>query len=156
MLSSKLIQLIEDHWDPITTCILREIHRDPRLKHASSLPASDLRERAREILEHLGQWLSEAHPREIEERCERIGRLRFEEEIPLREAVLAQLIIKERLIDFVRQQGIADSPVAIYAEEELEHCVGRFFDNMIYHVMLGYEDAQEASHVKVKRAAARG
>jgi hypothetical protein len=55
------------------------------------------------------------------------------------------------MLEFVRNQGIGDSPVAIYAEEELEHCVGRFFDSMVYHMTLGYEDAlAEAGRVRHK------
>jgi len=62
MLSSKLIRLIEDHWDPIANRILAEICHDPRLKHMASLPAGDLRERARDILQRLGHWLSVSNP----------------------------------------------------------------------------------------------
>jgi hypothetical protein len=151
MLSSKLIRLIEDHWDPITTRILSEIRLDPRLKHVASLPAGDLRERARDILEHLGHWLSVSKSEELARRFERVGGLRYEESIPLAEVVLSYMIIKDRMLEFVRDQGIGDSTVAIYAEEELEHCVGRFFDSMVYHMILGYEDAlAEAGRVRHK------
>jgi hypothetical protein len=151
VLSSKLIRLIEDHWDPITTRILTEIRHDPRLKHVASLPAGDLRERARDILEHLGHWLSVSKSEELARRFERVGGLRYEESIPLAEVVLSYMIIKDRMLEFVRDQGIGDSTVAIYAEEELEHCVGRFFDSMVYHMVLGYEDAlAEAGRVRHK------
>jgi hypothetical protein len=141
MLSSKLIQLIEDHWDPITTCILEEIRHNPRLRHVGGLPESDLRERARDILERLGHWLSSSREDEMARRFEAVGALRFSESIPLAEVVLAYLIVKERMLDFVRGQGMAQSTVALYAEEELEHCVGQFFDSMTYYVIRGYERA---------------
>ena len=140
MLSSKLIRLIEDHWDPIATRILSEIHHDSRLRRVSALPASELRDRARDILEHLGHWLSVAHSDELARRFESVGRHRCEDGIPLHEVALSYLIVKDRMLEFVRNQGIADSPVGIYAEEELEHCVGRFFDHMVYHVIVGYEE----------------
>jgi hypothetical protein len=143
MLSSKLIRLIEDHWDPIANRILAEICHDPRLKHMASLPAGDLRERARDILQRLGHWLSVSKTDELARQYERLGGLRFEESIPLAEVALSYLIVKDRMLEFVRDQGIGESPVAIYAEEELEHCVGRFFDTAVYHIILGYEEARE-------------
>jgi hypothetical protein len=155
MLSSKLIRLIEDHWEPITGRILSEIRRDPRLKHVASLPTSDLRERARDLLQRLGHWLSVSKSEDLARSFERVGSLRYEESIPLAEVVLSYMIIKDRMLQFVRDQGMGDSPVAIYAEEELEHCVGRFFDTMVYHVILGYEDAlAEASRVHRRSKAA--
>jgi hypothetical protein len=157
MLSSKLIRLIEDHWEPITGRILSEIRRDPRLKHIASLPTSDLRERARDLLQRLGHWLSVAKSEDLARSFERVGGLRYQESIPLAEVVLGYMIVKDRMLEFVRDQGMGDSPVAIYAEEELEHCVGRFFDSMVYHVILGYEDAlAEASRVLPRSKAAAG
>lgn len=141
MLSSKLIQLIEDHWDPITTRTLREIRHDARLRHVGGLPEGELRERARDILEHLGHWLGVSKEDELAGRFERVGAVRFQEGIPLAEVVLSYLIIKDRMLEFVRGQGIAQNTLELYAEEELEHCVGRFFDSLMYHMVRGYEQA---------------
>jgi hypothetical protein len=33
----------------------------------------------------------------------------------------------------------------LYAEEELEHRVGRFFDILVYHLVKGYESALRTS-----------
>ena len=43
------------------------------------------------------------------------------------------------MIDFVKEQGIRKDSVELYAEEELEHRVGRFFDDLVIHLVLGYE-----------------
>ncbi len=141
MLSSKLIQLIEDHWERITARVLGKIRKDPRLVHVGQLPESDLRERAQEILKNLGHWLAASQEEELARHCERLGRLRFVEDIPLHEAVLARLLIKEEMIEFVRDQGLRQTHMELYAEEELEHRVSRFFDRMIYYVVRGYEGA---------------
>jgi hypothetical protein len=154
MLSSKLIRLIEDHWDPIANRILAEICHDARLKHIASLPAGDLRERARDILQRLGHWLSVSKSEELARQYERLGGLRFEESIPLAEVALSYLIVKDRMLEFVRDQGIGESPVAIYAEEEREHCVGRFFDTAVYHIILGYEAAREEAGTMRHRSSA--
>ena len=121
MLSSKLIQLIEDHWDTIASRLLIDIRRDPRLSHACSLPQSELSDRAQEILRHLGHWLTTSCQEELARHFERIGGLRFEEAVPLAEVVLCYILIKDRIVDFVRSQGIGQTALEVYAEEELEH-----------------------------------
>ncbi|MGA2434033.1 MAG: hypothetical protein ABSG25_01970 [Bryobacteraceae bacterium] len=151
MLSSKLIQLIEDRWDPITTRILTDIRADPRLRHACSLPQSDLRDRTQEILRHFGHWLTASRPDELARHFERIGGLRFEEEAPLAEVVLCYILVKDRIVDFVRSQGIGPTAMEVYAEEELEHSAGCFFDSTIYHVVRGYEEAMnEARRIRTE------
>jgi len=147
MYSSKLIQLIEDHAEQITAKIIQQIREDPKLREIGKLPESELPDRAREILKNLGRWLLSENE-EIARHYERLGRLRFEESIPLHEIVRALQIIKERMIAFARNQGIADTAVQIYAEEELEHCIDTFFDHVVYHFVRGYEEAmRRATHL---------
>ena len=74
-------------------------------------------------------------------RCEALGRQRFGEGIPLHEVVLARFIIKEGLMEFVRDHAFVETSFQLYAEEELERSVGHFFDRMIYYVICGYEEA---------------
>jgi hypothetical protein len=141
MLSSRLVQLIEDHCESISTRILSDFRQDTRLRHIAELPRTDLVDRVRDVLLHLGHWLTSSSQVEIAERFERIGRRRFHEGIPAQEMVLAYGVIKERAIEFVRDQGIGRSTLELYAEEELEHAVGRFFDSVVYYVVRGYEEA---------------
>jgi len=155
MLSSKLIQLIEDHSEQITARVLGKIRKDPRLAHVVRLPETDLRQRAQEILKNLGHWLAASQEEELARHCERLGRLRFTEDIPLHEAVLARFLIKDEMIDFVRDQGLGQTHMDLYAEQELEHRVGRFFDRMIYHVVRGYEAAMRESLPGARALAAR-
>ncbi len=148
MLSGKLIQLIEDNWDRITTSVIHEVRADSRLVHIRKLPESELREVARNILRNVGYWLSSTRHQELEKRYEGLGRLRFVESIPLHEVVHALQLVKSKMLDFVRDQGFCTSPVDIYAEEELEHQVGLFFDDLIYYIVRGYEGAlRQAAHM---------
>ncbi len=70
-----------------------------------------------------------------------LGKTRFEENIPLHEAVLRFHILKEIVIEFIHEQGFAVNAVQLYAEEELELRLGRFIDAGVYHVVRGYENA---------------
>jgi hypothetical protein len=146
MLSSKLVRLIEVHWDALSTRIVQEIRADVRLRSVGGLPESDLRERARDILQHLEHWLIASREHELERHFEGIGAERHAERIPLDEVVLAYLKIKSHAIEFVRSQGMGPSAVEIYAEQELEHTVGQFFDNAVYHLIRGYQQAQAGTH----------
>ena len=57
MLSAKLVQLIEDHWEGITNSILRQLRSDPKLAHIGLLPDSELRDTGRIMLKNLGAIL---------------------------------------------------------------------------------------------------
>jgi len=141
MLSRTLVQMIEDHCEQITNRILRHQRQDPELIQVKKLPESELRDRAGEVLKNLGHWLSAGREAEVSSRYERLGHRRFEEAIPLYEVVRSLHILKTNMIEFVREQGIGQNPVQLYAEEELEHRIGLFFDEAVYHTVHGYETA---------------
>ncbi len=143
MLSAKLIQLIEDHWEGITSSILRQLRSDPKLLHISRLPDSELRDTGRTMLKNLGACLTANRQdwRCLEEQYEGIGRVRFAEHVPLHESVRALQIVKKKVVEFMRDHEFAQSTVAIYAEEELEHRLNEFFDDLIYFQVRGYETA---------------
>jgi hypothetical protein len=140
MLSARLIRLIETHHKQIEERVVRDIGRQPELTHLRGLPDAELHERGQVILEHLGDWLAGSAEEPLRKQ-EEVGKLRFEQGIPLHEAVLALCIFKDHVIQFVEEQGIARDTVGLYAEEELEHRLGRFFDRLIVHLVLGYETA---------------
>lgn len=139
MLSSKLVRLIEEHWDPLTARIIKDIRANPRLPCLGGLPESELRDRARDILEHLSHWLTLSGERELGPHFERIGAARRQDGIPLHEVVLAYSTIKNAMIDYARAQGIGPSAFEVYAEEELQHSISRLFDCALYYVVRGYE-----------------
>jgi hypothetical protein len=127
--------------------VIREIRRHPDLADLCKLSDAELRERSQQILKHLGYWISAGHEAEIEPSYELLGKARFEESIPLHETVRALAIIKNKMMDFVHYQGIARTAVDLYAEEELERRVGRFFDELTIHMVRGYETAwHRAAH----------
>ena len=147
MLSGKLICLIESHEEEITARIMRSIQHHPEFAHMGSLPKEELRERGREILRNLGYWLAHGNEEELAHRYESIGRARFEESVPLSESVRGLCLIKDKMIDFVDEQGLDNDCLTLYAEEQLERRVGRFFDLLVVHLVSGYEMAwRRAAH----------
>jgi hypothetical protein len=145
MLSGKLVQLIEEHWEKIADRVVDRIREHPDFPVLAKRPRPELKEWCRDILENLGSWLSATRAEEVRLRYEVLGRVRFEESIPLHEAVLRFFLLKDRIIGFVHEQGFALTSLELYAEEELELRVCRFFDHMVYHIVRGYENAMRTA-----------
>jgi len=145
MLSGRLVHLIEANSASIVQQVISQIRRDPELTHVSKLADAELREYGEHLLDRLGDWLSGGTEREIGDYYEDAGRLRFEEGVPLYESVRGLFLIKNKMIDFVLSQAGARTYMELYAEEELEHRVDRFFDVLVYHLVKGYEHALRRS-----------
>lgn len=148
MLASKLVSMIEHHWEGIASTTIRKLRQDRAFDHIAGLPDSELLEWGEGILRNLSRWTLEGREAEVAERYECLGRLRFQEDVPLHEAVRGLQVLKNVMLEYVRNQGIGHTTVEIYAEEELEHRVGKFFDCLVYHLVLGYENAlRKAAHM---------
>lgn len=146
MLSHLMIHAVEQHSSQIAKQVIATIQSDPKLSHLGGLTKDELEQWASEILANLGSWL-DGRDRVLAEQYESLGRMRFTEGVPLHETVYALLLLKDKMVEFVRDNDFPRNAVEIYAEEELEHRVNRFFDWLVFHLVKGYEAAlREASH----------
>jgi hypothetical protein len=145
MLSTKLVQLIEKNSETITTGLIREIRQDPQMSTLAHRPDTDLRAWSQDILKNLGYLLAASKDEELARRFQILGRMRFEQNIPLHEAVLRCQALKNRILRFVREQGFAFTAMELYAEEELDRRIGWLFDSMVYHIVCGYESAERVA-----------
>jgi hypothetical protein len=141
MLSTKLVRLIESHAGEIAQQHVIAVRNHPDMHHLAQRPEFELREWCAGILENLGDWLSAAGHAGVEQHYQGLGRDRFEEKIPLHEAVLRLQLLKDKIIGFLHDQGFEMSAIHLYAEEELELRMAHFFDACVYHVVCGYEHA---------------
>ena len=156
MLSHNLIHSLEDHSEEILTAVIQQLRQGPELKHIAALPASELTHWGGNILKNLGHWLT-SREEGLGRDYEALGKLRFEESVPLAECVLALLVLKHAMVDFARGRGFAISSIEIYAEEELEFRVDRFFDDLAYHLVKGYEKAlRKAAHLDSMKEEKKG
>ena len=145
MLSMRLVQLIEANWEEIANRTAKAVKNNTNLPTLSRQPEADLRDWCQGILENLGQLLAAPKNEEIQKRFHGLGRIRYEEQIPLHEAVLRFQILKDKIIGFVHEQGFPMTAVQLYSEEELAQRMGRFFDACVYNVVRGYEEALRRS-----------
>jgi hypothetical protein len=139
MLSTRLVKLIEANWEEIAARLIVAVRKDPDLAHLAGLSDLDLREWCQKILEHLNFLLSVRREDEVWEHFEELGMLRYQEKIPLHEAVLRVHLLKNKLIGFIHEQGFPMNAAQLYAEEELEHRINVFLDACVYHIVRGYE-----------------
>jgi hypothetical protein len=141
MLSAALVRLIESHAEDLARHVVNQLHSDAKSPSYRRIPADVLRSRVYDVYHNLGAWAGEQDEATIAKAYEDIGRTRALEGIPLSEVVYASLLIKEHLLDHLREVGFPESAVEVYAEEELSQRIGRFFDKSLYHVVRGYEAA---------------
>jgi hypothetical protein len=141
MLSSRLVQLIEANWEEIAKRLIVSVRQHPEMPNLASKPEAELREWCRNNLADLDYLLAMSKEQEVKKRFEVLGRMRFEENVPLHEAVLRFHMLKGKIVGFIHEQGFPMSAMHLYAEEELELRIDRFFDDCVYHLVRGYERA---------------
>ena len=145
MLAGRLVSLIEAHADELSDRVQSRLHGDGRLAAYRRLDPGELRTRAGRVFLHLGEWLERASDRRLEEEYFELGRARRIEGIPLSEVVLALLLTRRTLWQFVESQP-ADTVLEVRQQLELELLVVRFFDRAILHAVRGYETAAVPAH----------
>ena len=144
MLAGRLVSLIEDHADELAGLVQVRLHADGRTASYRRLPPIELRTRAGRVFAHLGLWLERGSDLELEEEYLELGRARRLERIPLSEVVLALLLTRRTLWQFVESQP-ADTVLEVRQQLELELLVVRFFDRAILHAVRGYESSAVAA-----------
>src|SRR5579863_6562409 len=142
MLLNKLIRSLETRWEEIAAGAIRRIRRDEDVPHMQKLSERELVNWAHGILDALKSWELAGEDENLALESNDMGRLRFESAVPLYEVVRCLHILKLRVIGFAREHAFAQNTLEIYAEQELEYRVGLFFDWLLYHVALGYEQAR--------------
>jgi hypothetical protein len=144
MVSAKLVHQIELHWEAISGRFLRQLRASHHVPHISRIPESDILEVCRRVLHNLGHWLVSTSEEEIAHLYEHMGQERYRQGVPLSEALRTIQLMKDATLDYVRDEGPIQNSIDLYAEEELEHQLGRFFDLMMYYLTRGYEEACKA------------
>jgi hypothetical protein len=141
MISTRLVTQIEDHWEAISVRFLRQLRASHHLPHLSQIPESEITETCSRVLHNLGHWLVSSSDDEIARLYEKYGHDRYHQGMPFSEALRAVQLMKDATLNYIRDEFMVRTSVDVYAEEELEHQLGRFFDLMLYHLARGYENA---------------
>jgi hypothetical protein len=144
MITFRLVRLIESHSEALASSLLYKVQNSPFTKSYGKVPPDELKERVRGVYEHLGDWLLGKKDVDIERRYRAIGARRFHQNVPLNELVWAIVLTRENLWEFLTWESGLDRPIEVFAELELLHLVGQFFDRAVFYSAAGYEEARRA------------
>jgi hypothetical protein len=139
LLSTRLVQRIEQHAEELTEGVVEDLQTNPRTASFHAVSRPELRRRAYEVYRHLGAWLAGKNEDAIENFHADLARRRFAEGVPLCDLVYSLLLKKYRLRDYIRSSRLADSAVDLYQEQELQILIGQFFDKGIFYAVKAYE-----------------
>lgn len=142
MITFRLVRLIESHSEALASSLLYKVQNSPFTKAYKNVPADELKERVHGVYLHLGDWLLGKKDVDIERRYRAIGSRRYHQRVPLNELVWAIVLTRENLWEFLTWESGLDRPIEVFAELELLHLVGQFFDRAIFYAAAGYEEAR--------------
>jgi hypothetical protein len=141
LISTRLVQAIESHGDQILDRVVAQINSDPEIvTHGSFIQEYELNGLCRDLLLHLGDCLSSGSAYALADRFASLGTLCFQRRIPLHRALRGMFLLREKMLDVAQEHMISNSSVELYAEEELERRLGRFFDRLAMGLARGFED----------------
>jgi hypothetical protein len=145
MLSTKLLQRVETHWEAIAAAVIEQTRNDPNTPHHQELDDEEMHARARDLVHNLGHWLTSQDEAALTRRYEEVGRARFAERIPLAEVVYKVHLIELKTVDYIQHANTAQTAVEIFGELEMLRALHRFFAIVVHAIVKGYESAAAGS-----------
>lgn len=150
----RLVHLIETHSNELASCLLRRVRSCEATAAYYQVPDEDLKDRVYEIYRHLGDWLITRDEFDLEERYEKIGARRANQNVPFSQLVWAVVLTKDNLLEFLKLHSEMERPVEVLGELEMLQLLDLFFDRAIYFAAIGYEKARTEMQVEGLRARA--
>ena len=144
MISKRLVEEIERQAAKLTGELIEAIRREERAETYHAFATEKLRELAADLYQNLGGWLHSRSEFALEQHYVKVGRDRFHFGIPLEQVIFALTFSKAKLLQFINGSIAGDSS-ELSLELQLVSSISHFFDKVIYHVVVGYEDARKAA-----------
>ena len=139
MLAIRLVRLIETHIEQLSRDLSEKVWNSPRCSDLNKVPASELQARTREIYRNLSDWLLDKTETQVEQRYTELGAARAQQGVAYSHFVWAIISTKEHVRAFVQREGLSESAMELHGELELLHLLSQFFDLVLYHAAVGYE-----------------
>src|SRR5215471_20713804 len=150
----RLVRVIETHSNELASALLNRVRSSEATPDYYLVPDEDLRERVYEIYRHLGDWLITRDKFEVEERYEKIGARRAQQNVPFSQVAWAIVLTKDNLWEFLKLHSEMARPVEVFGELEMLQLLDLFFDRAVYFAAIGYEKARTEMQVESLRALA--
>jgi hypothetical protein len=153
MLGIRLVRLIENHSEALSSGLSEELRKSERTSDYRKIPAKELRLAANEVYHNLAEWLLQKTEDDIAQRFRFIATERAAEGISLHQFVWALMVTRDYLWEFLRREAIADNIIELHGELELHRLLNQFFDRAIYYAIVGYNEAgKQAAKGNLRRA----
>ncbi|HTK95551.1 MAG TPA: hypothetical protein VL382_07910 [Terriglobales bacterium] len=142
----RLVHVIEENAADIATALVDKIADDPRAAgYLDHVPSPELWKRVHEIYRHLGEWLVNRTPADVEARYLEIGKRRASQKLPLSKLLYAILATRDHLNQYMRlHHPQMEQPSEVMADLEMELLLDQFYNHAIVAAAIGYEQQAEA------------
>ena len=138
----QLLDLIKENANELTRGLCKDLLSREETKGYRKLPHDLIYDRVFDVYSKLSSWLGldDHTTSEVRKVYTELGRKRFREGIPLHEVVLAFMLVKRHLWDFIQKKQFFETTYEMGQALELNNKVVLFFDRVIYFVTMGYEE----------------
>ena len=138
----ELLDLIRDNANELTRRLCKDLLSREETRGYRKLSDDVIYDRVFDVYSKLSSWLGlDNHTKsEVQKVYTELGRKRFREGIPLHEVVLAFMLVKRNLWEFIQEKQFLETTFEMKQALELNNKVVLFFDRVIYFVTMGYED----------------
>jgi len=138
----QLLDLIRDNANELTRRLCKDLLSREETKGYRTLYDDVIYDRVFDVYSKLSSWLGlDNHTTsEVRKVYTELGRKRFREGIPLHEVILAFMLVKRNLWEFIQEKQFLETTFEMKQALELNNKVVLFFDRVIYFVSMGYED----------------
>jgi hypothetical protein len=148
-----LVRQIEQNADKLAADVVRSIKSDKRAAAYHQLSDQKFEEYVLDLYKNLGHWLRSRTWSALETVYERKGRDRYHDGMPLPHVLFAFTKTKTMLLEYIGSSVEGDATERDM-ELQLVITISQFFDRVVYHIVVGYEDARRAdlAHPKMSDA----
>jgi hypothetical protein len=154
MIAEKLIELIEIHAGRLAADVAQDLASNERTRGFRAVPRAELEERIFRLFHHLGEWIGHRRSEKVQLEFGDWGSRRFDQGIALSEIVYAIIILKQHLRRYIADNGLMEAsfprseadyvlPMHLNSLQDLNAQVGLFFDEALYHLTVGSEQASQ-------------
>ncbi len=139
MLSTLLIERIEDNAEQLTRSLVIDLKENPLTTEYHKLSPEEIRSRAYDVYHNLGKWLASEAEGAVAARYSNLGKQRAIDGVPLSQVVYALIRTKKHLLEGIPTTGLFDSALGLYQLQEVRRLVHNFFDRAVYYTVRAYE-----------------
>jgi len=154
MVADRLVEIIENNAARLSVDVAADLAGNTLTRGFRAVPRQDLERRVVQILRHLSHSLADQRSERVKAEFHDWGRRRLDQGIPFSEIIYAIIVLKHHLRRYIRDNGLVEAsfprvgqnltvPVHLNNLQELNAKMNLFFDEALYHLTVGYEQASK-------------